>query len=648
MNFKKIPLYLFTIAATNAIYSQKPTDVLVTINDSIYKVADFDRLYNKNIDIITDASQKDVATYFEMYKLYKIKLHKAYNSSANSTGKFDQEFKNYRDQLAEKYFVNEKALEGLLNEAYERAAYEVAASHILIGVDAFSNPADTLKAYNKALEVKKEIENGLSFELAAEKYSDDLSARVNKGNLGYFSVFRMVYPFENAAYNTAVGTISMPIRTNFGYHLIQVNDKRPVGKTKAIAHILVQTNSETDVAAKKKIDEIYDKLLVGQNFDDLAFHFSDDIYTRDNYGLMGLYSDGNMDIKGLSDVVYNLNFKGAFSKPFLSQYGWHIVRVTDIKENLSRESLRENYLRRIKSDDRSKVLEKDLIQHLKEFYQFKVQEKNIDATVKLLDRLNMITQPKVADNMETNKVLATYKEHTITAKQVLEHIYEFPNMYADIKTDDLLVRRAFDTYSLKKLKDQYNRDLCTNFPEFKQALTDYKEGVLLFDLLEEHIWKATAEDTLAQNAYYDLNKDKYTQPTQFVGEVFVFNKKSVANSFQRALNGKYPVNEIDFPTLYKYQGKFLMDDKRLPQNLDLRNLGKKVVAFNDNYYVFLIRDIKESYIPNFDEIKSKVQSDYQNEYEVKYNKGLLNTAKIEVNENVLNQLIQKYHKKTLN
>ena len=102
MNFKKIPLYLFTIAATNAIYSQKPTDVLVTINDSIYKVADFDRLYNKNIDIITDASQKDVATYFEMYKLYKIKLHKAYNSSANSTGKFDQEFKNYRDQLAEK------------------------------------------------------------------------------------------------------------------------------------------------------------------------------------------------------------------------------------------------------------------------------------------------------------------------------------------------------------------------------------------------------------------------------------------------------------------------------------------------------------------------------------------------------------------
>ena len=91
-----------------------------------------------------------------------------------------------------------------------------------------------------------------------------------------------------------------------------------------------------------------------------------------------------------------------------------------------------------------------------------------------------------------------------------------------------------------------------------------------------------------------------------------------------------------------------MDDKRLPQNLDLRNLGKKVVAFNDNYYVFLIRDIKESYIPTFDEIKSKVQSDYQNEYEVKYNKGLLNTAKIEVNENVLNQLIQKYHKKTLN
>lgn len=648
MRIKKIPLYLFTLSATSLLYAQKPTDVLVTINDSIYNVVDFERLYNKNIDMITDESQKDVANYLELYKLYKVKLHKAYNSNAINSGKFDQEFKTYREQLAEKYFINEKALESLLNEAYERAAYEVDVSHILVTVDEFANPSDTLEAYNKTLEIRNEIENGLSFEEGAQKYSKDLSVRVNKGNLGYFSVFKMVYPFESGAYNTPVGSVSMPIRTNFGYHLIKVKDKRPIGKTKTIAHILVEAKSEEDLEAKKKINEIYDKLVKGQNFDDLAFHFSDDIYTRDHYGLMGIYSEGNMDIKGLSNVVYNLNFKDAFSKPFLSQYGWHIVRVTDIKENLSQEALKEGYLRRIKGDDRSKVLEKDLIQHLKEFYQFKVNEQSVNATIKLLDRPNMITEPVVPDNPNTSLVLATYKSYNITAKQILEHIYQFPNLYSNIKTDEQLVKKAFDTYSLNKLKSQYNNDLSANFPEFKKSLIDYKEGIMLFDLLEEDIWKVTATDSVAQKKHYELNKQNYAQPTQFVGEVFVFEKKAIANSYQRALNGKYPVKEADFPTLYKYQGKFLMNDKRLPKDLDIKTLGKKVVAYNNNYYVFLIRDIKESYIPTFDEIKTRVQSDYQNEYEKKYNNGLLKTAKIEVNESVLNQLIQKYNKKTLN
>lgn len=648
MILKNTPLYVLSLFFSGAVWAQKPTDVLVTINDSIYKVSDFERLYNKNIDIIVDDTQKEVTNYFELYKLYKLKIQEAYKTNLDKKSGIENEYNTYRKELAEKYFVDDKALSKLIDEAFERSEYEINASHILVNVDEFASAADTLKAYNKALEIRKEIENGLDFEEAAVKYSDDLSAKKNKGNLGYFGVFKMVYPFESGAYNTPVGNISMPVRTNFGYHLINITDKRKTSKTKAIAHILVEVKEGNETEARKKIFDLYDKLEKGQNFDDLAYHFSDDIYTRDVYGMLGVYNEGTFDIKGISDVLYDLNYKDAFSKPFLSQYGWHILRVTDIREKLSREELYDGFLRKVKSDSRSEVLEEDLIHHLKDFYKLKINEVNLLKSAKILDRVNMINQPKVEENEETLLAIANYDAKKITIKDLLEHIYAFPTKYSNIKTDELLVKNAFDQYTLELLKKQYDADLEKNFPEFSSALKEYKEGLMLFDLLDTKIWKPVAEDTLSMEVFFNENKSNYIEPPYFIGEVYVFDKKDYANSFQRALNGNYPIKEDDFPLVYKYQGKFYLNDKRIPDGLKTNNLGKKVVDFNKKYYVFKVRDIKEESNPNFAEVKAKVQSDFQIQYEKVFNENLLKNANIKVNEPVLNQLNKKYNKKNLN
>lgn len=645
--FKTALSFLF-VSLSIPTFAQKPTDVLVTINDSIYNVADFERLYNKNIDIISDASQKDVSNYFNLYKNYKLRLQKAYALEIDKTDKVKNEFNAYRTELSEKYFINEKKLDFFLQEAYNRSKHEVNASHILIAAEEFAQPTDTLKAYNKALEVRKEVLNGLSFEDAALKYSDDLSAKTNKGNLGYFSVFKMVYLFENGAYNTKVGEISMPIRSNYGYHLIKVNKKRATPKVKQIAHILIETKDLNDVEAKKKINDIYKRLEVGNSFYDTAFHFSEDIFTRDKGGDLGIYNEGSLNIDGISDVLYDLNFKDAYSKPFFSQYGWHIVSVTEIKDLPTEDELKENFLQRIKSDTRSKILEKDLVDHLKEMYHFKSNEQNIAETVKLLNREEMILQPAVESNAKTQMVLATYADKTITAKNVLEHIYSFANQYAFLKTDNALIRKAFDFYSLSKLKQQYNNDLETKFPDFAHILKEYKEGLILFDLLELEIWKKTSEDTIALKNYYNQNLEKYKQPDYFIGEVYVFKSKSDANAYHKLLKNNHKIIEDDFPMVYKYQGRFTLDDKRLPLNLDINTVGNKVVKHNKNYYVFYIRDKKAASIPGYDEVKNKVLSDYQNQYEQQYNENLLKNAKIIVNQPVLDQLKSKYNKKNLN
>ncbi|WCM42786.1 peptidylprolyl isomerase [Flavobacterium sp. CBA20B-1] len=629
-------------------YAQKPTDVLVTINDSIYTVADFERLYNKNIDVIADESQKDIDNYFELYKTYKLRLQHAYSLGIDQSPKVQQEFVMYRKELAEKYFINEKELNRLLDEALERNKWEVNASHILITVDEFAASADTLKAYNQAINVRNEILKGLPFEDAAVAYSNDLSAKHNKGNLGYFSVFKMVYPFESGAYNTPVGAISMPIRTKFGYHLIKVHKKRPAPKTKRIAHILVETKDKEQGDAQKKINEIYKRLEVGDSFFDVAFHFSEDIHTRDNGGDLGIYNEGTLNIDGISDILYELNFKDAYSKPFTSQYGWHIVAVTDIKEQPEEEDLKANFLRKIKSDERSKVLEKDLMDHLKELYQFKVNTENLSKTVSLLNRTELMNQPKVEQTKETESVVAVFTDNQITVKNILEHIYSFPNKYAATPTDELLVKKAFNFYTLQKLKETYNSNLERNFPEFAHTLHEYKEGLMLFDLLEEKIWNATANDTVALQNYFEQHQSNYTQPAHFIGEVYVFNNKSDAKTYHKLLKNNYTVKEADFPMVYKYQGRFYRNDKRLPENLDFNSLGKKIIKWNNLYYVFYLRDKKDSYEPAFEEVKSKVITDYQVLFEKQFNEQLKEKASIEANQAVLNQLKAKYNKKNLN
>ena len=643
---RSLQLLLFTLSFQT--FAQQSTDVLVTINDSIYQVADFERLYNKNIDIIVDESQKDIGNYFDLYTLYKLRLQNAYNLKLDKSDRINQDITKFRNELAEKYFINESTLNALVEEALERSKFEINASHILIAVDELAQPQDTLAAYNQALKIRDEVLNGLSFENAAEKYSNDLSAKSNKGNLGYFSVFRMVYPFETGAYNTKVGDISLPVRSNFGYHLIKVNNKRATPKPKNIAHILVETKDINDQQAKKKINDIYKRLELGDPFHDVAFHFSEDIMTRDNGGNLGMYNEGNLNIEGISDILYDLNFNGAYSKPFFSQYGWHIVAVTKVNDLPNQTDLKDLFLKRVKNDSRAILLEKDLIDYLKELYQFKIDQTHLAETVKMLHREEMMNQPKVDSNPDTEKVVATYSDKKITSKNILEHIYSFANQYAFLKTDELVINKALHNYSLRKLKEEYDSQLENKFPDFAHTLKEYKEGLMLFDLLEQQIWDKTATDTLALMQYYETHKEKYVQPDHFTGEVYVFKKRYDAKIYHKIIKGRYDVNEDDFPMVYKYQGRFTLDDKRLPPNLDIQTIGNKVIKHNNLFYVFFVRDKKFENIPDYKTIQSKISADYQTEYEKEYNQNLLQKANIKVNQPILDQLKAKYHKKNLN
>ena len=209
--------------------------MLFTVSDSPVYVEEFHRVYNKNIDLIKDSDQRDVQTYLDLFINYKLKLAEAYSLDLHKENTYLKELNKYAKQLQNSYLTDKKTEQKFLKEAYERTKYEVKVSHVLIRYS--ESDKDSIKVIQKLKNFRNDF---------LELNIDNFNKKHNKNNeyivedLGYFSAFKMIYNFENVAYDTQIGEVSLPFKTRFGYHIIKVHDKRPVSYT----HLTLPTNRE--------------------------------------------------------------------------------------------------------------------------------------------------------------------------------------------------------------------------------------------------------------------------------------------------------------------------------------------------------------------------------------------------------------------
>src|SRR5690554_4621839 len=271
--YKQILIFVFSLLLTT-VYAQSHDELLLHINDHNYSVSDFERVYAKNLDLLQDENQKDLDNYMDLYILYQLKVQKAYALGLDEKESYQKEFATHRSELAEKYFTDEQRLESLIAEAFDRSHTEREASHILFRVNPYATPQDTLKAYQKAMDVYEKAQSGMDFGELATAYSEDPSAKQNKGHLGYFTVFRMVYPFESAAFETPVGEVSEPVRSRFSYHIIKVTDEKPIRYYRSISMIRINEADFADAAqAEEMINKAYTELQQGKPIEEVSEHY---------------------------------------------------------------------------------------------------------------------------------------------------------------------------------------------------------------------------------------------------------------------------------------------------------------------------------------------------------------------------------------
>jgi peptidyl-prolyl cis-trans isomerase SurA len=296
--FVIITLALFTANLSNAQKKGKDT-TLFTYGTKKVTLKEFEHGFSKNEKPGTKHTAKDVDDYLELYKKFKLKVQDAYDQGIDTTDGFKSELATYRKQIAKPYLTDKIVNDQLVKEAYERYGYEVRTSHILIRVTPDAAPADTLKALAKLNELRNDIVSGkLDFANAAETFSEDPSAKDNRGDLGFATAFQLVYEYENQAYNTTVGQVSKVFRTPFGYHILKVVDRRPTKGDMTVKHIMIQTNpnpgADEVAEAKAKIDEVYKKLQAGEKFDQLVQQYSEDVSSATNNGELPPFSMTSM------------------------------------------------------------------------------------------------------------------------------------------------------------------------------------------------------------------------------------------------------------------------------------------------------------------------------------------------------------------
>ena len=623
MKFKKVLLgiSLFISALSMAQTPQK--EVLFTVDGKPYYTDEFIRIYNKNLDLVKDDSQKDLDNYLDLFIGYKLKVNKANKLGLQNNKKHLTELKSYRTQYSKNYVTDTKVTQELLEEAYARSKKEISAAHILILADENASPADTLKAYNKAMEVYKKAKAGEDFGKLAQQYSEDPSAKDNKGDLGYFTVFRMVYPFESGAYNTPKGEISKPVRTRFGYHIIKVNDIRNNRGDVTVSHIMIMKPKVSSPDDRSKgqstINEIYKKLKQGEDFAALAKQFSQDKATASNGGKLNRFSSGELSSTEFEDAAFSLAKPGDITAPFETQYGWHIVRLEEKHTQKPFEEVKADYENRIKKDDRSKLIAASMTDKLRKKYDVKKDAKAYAKAVKAInDKVynNAWELPK--DIANYNETLITINDKKLTSKDYLNYVHAQQKGELSVKPVARQADVLLESYINEQLNTYYNDNLETEFPEFGMVMEECRDGLLLFDLMEKEIWEKAKIDTVGLENYYKNNIGKYQWGKRVDAEIYSSTKEDVIKQARKFLKKgkdaayiKEQLNKEDKVEVMEKSGVFEQGTDALPKLDEWKPGVSDVVKNGDYYYVVKTNKVLPAGPKSLNEAKGRVINDYQ-------------------------------------
>lgn len=686
-----LPLLVMVLLGASGMAQTDPT--VIEINGKAITKSEFKKEFLKSIGQRPEATptactyekRKALEDYVTLYTNFQAKLEDAFAMKIDTLRPIKKELMGYRNELAAPYLIDSVSLNRIYEEAYERNKYALHAAHVLIRVDRNAVPADTLVAYNKAMEVYNKAMAGEDFTALAVQYSDDPSAKGvlgesierkgNGGDLGCFTVFSMVYPFESAAYALKVGEISKPVRTDFGYHIIKLIDKIDYFGRSTIQHIWINANK--GVVAESMARNAYAELLEGNEFAKVAR-----AYSSDGAESGGFIPDIEMHQMPAEYVLHLSKLQpGEFSEPFKTQLGWHIVRLVKKEQIPTLEDLLPSYRQRLTRDPRNKAPKEAFAAQCKEKYGFTDYTQQYVKKGKKKEVMATLDAAIATMNDSVYRKKWHYREGSVSDMRPLckigEKEYNTVDFLKWIEANQEMIRLKGDyTVYLNKRYKEFTNDMALAYcdsrlelehPEFAELIRDYKHGLMIFSYNDKMVWSKAIKDTVGLKEFYDRESKKRSldnpeDDPYFWGsrahmiEVRVADSALLAPKKAMKIIEKYRAKGIDqneWKTAMIKACKDSKDTNVVPVTVVTRLMeegSQKVLSANEwkvgtyvhpetkGYSIVVVDEILDPMLKSVKEARGYYINDYQNYLDQELIKNLREKYNVKVYQNVVDEI----------
>jgi len=570
MNKKKyyihvLSLLLISLITVVVACSSKKKVVLAEIGDEKLYLHDFEKEYMKtinNIDTARNKSMEEKRDFLNLLIKFRLKVKDARDRGLLESPEIQQDLREYKKNFISTFLIDKEVVEPNIKILYERKKFEIRASHILVNLSQTPSLEDSLKAYQKAEDILKRLENE-PFENVAMSMSDDKTAQQNGGDLYYFTGGMTVTEFEDAVYNLNIGEITKePVRTMFGLHIVKLTDKKKRNDGIRASHILIQDKKDSlgniidSMATYNRAKEILDRIKNGEDFGALAKELSEDPGSKDKGGDLGFFDRRRM-VQSFDSAAFSLEV-GEVSDIVRTPFGFHIIKLTEIKEYAPFDDQVETLKSEFKRGNMFKTAYADYLAKAREDYNFMIDPSGLKFLISKFDSTNTLSAAKL-DSIFTGEdmkiVLATYKDGQVTVEDMVQYLNtnrEFASNAPNTRTIVRIIEGAVDMplLSMIAIEEDIEDD-----EDYIKLLTDYENGLLTFKIDQEELWSKIKITDEEMKKYYDEHQAEFTIKESGEDKVSPFEnvKSSISSTLQQEkfkemeqayvdrLKQKYPV-----------------------------------------------------------------------------------------------------------
>lgn len=552
----------FFTLAMGSVFSQNNDPLVMILGKDSIRLSEFKASFEKN-NSLKKTTEKELREYVDLFVNFRLKCAEARAMQLDTLPSLKRELNSYRTQAAAPYLTEKSVTEQLIDESIEHLHWDIRASHIMKKMPMSPTPEDTLKAYKEMMQMRNRILKGEKFADVAYAESDDPSARPqyrdgkmirsgNRGDLGYFTAFQMIYEFEKGAYNTPMGKVSLPIRSSFGYHLIYVQDRRPAISRWKASQILItypeNATAKDSAATRQAAQQAYQDIQNGMSFEDAVAKYCTDEGLTLNKGEMDPFGSGRFEGDFMAPLFDTK--AGEITRPFETRYGWHIVKVIDKEAFEESPNLRGDIKTKVNRDSRSNLGPEVLVSRLKKEYHFaeavtKGKKANPVQDFYSIDSVSLFRGEWDKNDFTSDRLMFSFADRKITQKDFAAYIEK--NQFAGMKPVSVkeVINYVYPLFVQRTILDYEDSQLENKYPEFRNLMREYSDGILLYELSERKVWGRSETDSTGLANYYESVKENYLYPVRAEATYYTLDNDKAYKLFCKMMDKGFSMESIN-------------------------------------------------------------------------------------------------------